>query len=153
MKVIGIQLTPSELQAHREGRLTTLVRVAEEVTVCDACGEAACWEGRACCEHYRTAGTKTGYRNPLGEAGDVLMYSYTPPPCRQVVDIRLPRTDDPRFVQLWDVYAEERRAQTQGCAWPMGEYEKRMDAACEWDANNPDAPWSSNPVVVVGGVK
>lgn len=31
---------------------------AQTITVCDACESAACWDGEAYCENYRTAGTK-----------------------------------------------------------------------------------------------
>ena len=138
MTTIPITLWQSELQAHRERRLGFLVRLAEK---CDYClGSGLVHPQFAMTPSTCPTCNGTGYTNPLGEAGGVLMYSYTPPPCRQVVDIRLTRTDEPRFVRLQEV---------PGYAW--GEITPSRKA--DWNRNNPDAPWSSNPVVVVGGVK
>ena len=81
--------------------------------------------------------------------------------------LRITRTDEPRFVRLWDLSDDEIIAwAATDWTWPENvdsdgnpyTRDQRLEwdrETCEerWDANNPDAPWSSNPVVVVGGVK
>lgn len=57
--------------------------------------------------------------------------------------IRLPRTDEGRVVRLQQVNRE---------LWMDAGYEFGSNVVVQWNRNNPDHPWSSNPWVGVGGI-
>ena len=54
------------VRAKEAQPVATRQKVPATITVCDACGEAACWEGTWMCERSRSAGTtvkeEPGYR-------------------------------------------------------------------------------------------
>ena len=76
--------------------------VACTVTVCDACGQAACWEGEFMCDQSRTAGTTeqrtVGYRCQFcGTTSPVRQWrrgGEECPKCKRIYDAVLAQ-DDP----------------------------------------------------------
>ena len=87
---------------HAPRRMLARKTVACTVTVCDACGQAACWEGEFMCDQSRTAGTTeqrtVGYRCQFcGTTSPVRQWrrgGEECPKCKRIYDAVLAQ-DDP----------------------------------------------------------